>query len=98
MTRGKITKNFLGEIKGPLARAVNLLRPHYDEVSEEWSKKLRASGLNDQEIETLRALSLESVEHFIEEGNAEKFRAELQREALQLEANGVPEAQIITAM
>jgi signal transduction histidine kinase len=98
MTRGGITRHFLSEIKIPLMRAIQLLRPRYEDIFAAWAKKLRATGIDEQEIEFLRALSLESLESQVEDGNAERLRTELQNEAQKLEENGLSEAQIVTAM
>lgn len=98
MSRGGITRHFLGEIKVPLTRAMQTLRPNYDEIFESWSKKLRANGIDEQDIQALRALSLESLDPWIEDGNAEKLRGELQNEALRLEEGGFTEAQIAMAI
>jgi signal transduction histidine kinase len=86
------------EIKVPLLRALQLVRPHFSKIRIAWRKKLGIAGLSTDEIEALAPLALEAHYEHLTSANFEAYRQDLERHAHVLQGNGLVGAQPVIAL
>ena len=98
MSRGASTKQLFADTRAPLAKAIQLLRPHHTAIRAAWEKKLHAAGLIEQEIDALSHLTLDAQSELLGSKNFDEIREELESQALLLEGKGLLESEVVAGL
>ena len=98
MMQSTSTRLLFSEIKVPLLRALQLIRPHFSKIRIEWRKKLGIAGLGAEEVEALMPLALEAHYKNLAAANFEAYCQEIEQHAQVLQGKGLVGAHAILAL
>ncbi len=91
-------RQLVTEIRTPVQRALDLLRPHFAEIQAAWRKRLASAGIGEEACKELWPLTLEAQHQKLEVGNLEAYWQELERQGQVLERSGLSEADTAAAL
>ncbi|MBI2816619.1 MAG: sensor histidine kinase [Acidobacteria bacterium] len=90
-------RQLFAEIKVPLQRALELLRPNFKQIDAAWRERLASVGVKPQAADVLAPLMLHAQEHNLRAQSLDNYKSEVESLGKVLERSGVSEADAAAA-